>query len=232
MRQISDTSSPAHGLSSAEHITMQLDEHHARIQTVLKAQKPQFIIDMGAGSGRDSIMMDDFMKAVLPGRETHLLSMDADNMRVKDALAAYPKRFTPAFTADQVAHIHHNHKRIAYMCDELPALPRLGNVSNIKADFMLCHAVIMFIPAKDLASSFNRMVNCLANNGTLFLGFSSERPVYYETDQRHSVELVDLLVRDMDGIRVRSLPDLKDSQYDTKPERKFHWHYRIITKTP
>jgi hypothetical protein len=223
------------GMTSDVHSTFQSSDYDRMIQGALIRKSNPVIVDMGASGGRDSIMMHDF--ALQAQLNPLSIAIDSNPNKFHDARRDYEGRFTQVSNFNDVARAHCNGK-ISYLIEEIPyqttGLIRQMTDSRLpktKVDFMLCNAVVMFIPRRDLPKSLKIMADMLSpeREGQMLLGFSTGRPEQYmaKSDQCYSKDEIDDALTSLRGVTVKRLPDLDDV---LQCGRGFPWHYRLVTR--
>ncbi len=242
MTNSSDLASSGMGQTSAIHNSIHWPEYVDMIQRIIAKKQDPVLMDMGAGGGRDAIMMHDFAKA----HDLNPLSIavDMDANKLYDAQREFEGRFEQAANFMQVDQAHRRGK-ISYMVEQLPYLQtalssQLTNpaLPKVKIDFMLCNAVVMFIPKHRVGRSLQHMVDMLSpdRGGQLLLGFSTTRPAEFMhvKDQRYTSEQVDNILgrlKDIDeAIGKYELMDPPSSKHPNG--RGFSWHFRLIKRSP
>jgi hypothetical protein len=222
------------GLSSKEHVNSDESAFHEVLFNFIRDKKNPVIMDMCAGSGRDSVVMHDF--AIAHGLNPFSIAVDCDRNKFEDAQIFFEGRFENAAYLKTCEQIYLNGK-IPYFIDQLPYLTVIDPLRlphTPKVDFMLCNAGIMFVKREQALESIQKMADMLSpeRQGQLLLRFSTQRPEqhYGDGDQRYSEQEIDRIINKLARIqRLETLPSMDDV---IKGGRGFKWHARLITRTP
>jgi SAM-dependent methyltransferase len=131
-----------HGQQTAAHYdTLDPAQLYAGITPFLP-KEPGLILDVGAGSGRDA--------AWLAGLGHRVIAVE------------------PSRTMREYAAHYHQHSHIEWVNDELPALAQIYR-RNYVFDCVFVNAVWMFIPARERARAFRKLVDLLKPGGVLLI---------------------------------------------------------------
>lgn len=146
-RALSHFEREASGLAS-QYDSISFEQVHGAIASYLPAPPAQ-ILDVGAGSGRDA--------------------------RALAALGYEVTAVEPAASFRNIASASPPHPRISWLDDRLPRLASLKSRAGV-FDFILCSAVLMYVPPGDLGQSFTAMGRLLAPNGHLAISVRDPAP--------------------------------------------------------
>ena len=145
-----------HGRDAAtQYETVDPAQLYAGIDAFLR-KEPGLILDVGAGSGRDA--------AWLAARGHRVIAVE------------------PSRTMREYAAQYHQHPHIEWVNDELPALAQIYR-RNYVFDCVFVNAVWMFIPPRERARAFRKLVDLLKPGGVLLItvqlaGADDERGKY------------------------------------------------------
>lgn len=213
--------SPRHGLSTAVHDQIDIDEANVAIYEICQRKAGGVIVDAFSGGGRD---IQKIVK-VLQGNG-RFVAIDADPVRIEDMLAK--DGFAPAKTQRDIEQAFAAAK-IAVICGKFPEYPYgHGDIDlSGKADFVLCRAGIMFVSNPDEALA--AMADMLSPSGVMFLEFSGERndqeKSYGRTYFVHDEGLVQKILQ-QDGLKVNNTYHVPDTA-----GRPFQWFRVVASKS-
>ncbi len=128
-------------LPRAIHARAKFDDIYAPdIQAMIPKQG--VVMDIGTGVGRDAVAIHN-----RGGGRLLVIGIDPDEANYHEAVATYPdNEFVLCRTWDDVAKVQPG-RQIAYLVREVQDLEEPP--SKLKADFINCFAVLMFIPAEE-----------------------------------------------------------------------------------
>lgn len=185
------------------------------------------IVDFGGGIGRDALAFYD-----RAGRQIHAISIDPDPAMLAKAQTQYSGRFDiiAGDDADLLADF-----RPKYLQDTLPALNRLNDIApDLKADFALCNAVLMFLKPEEREASLMAMAEHLAPGGHLVVRFRTvDLKEGMHPISETEIDAVSAKVAFAKSLTVEKLPPAADPSNRKAPDgQPYLWHQRIFTKQP
>lgn len=180
--------------------------------------KQGVFMDIGTGVGRDAVAVHARSKGRLL-----VIGIDPENTAYEQARTQYPdKDIVLCRDWDDVANIKRN-RQIAYLVGDVQNLPEPP--SKLKADFINCAAVLMFVP-EDERNNFLQGLHRLSKPyHDIFLRWRTDelKGQMVAIDERQ-------LVREL--LDTGFFPDIKPDFPDPPPHsRDFYWHDAIITPT-
>jgi trans-aconitate methyltransferase len=208
--------------STALHASVDPLAFYRDVLPMLPTRSGGVIIDVGGGIGRDTLMFADHAKGL------EVYSIDPDPVMWEKAQAHYPGRLVrmeDAVSSDKPV----------FLADSLPYLAELKRLKpSLKADFILCNAVMMFIKPEERQTALNTMASLLKPNGSLVVRFRTEDL----KDGMHPItvdEIDRLCLRTRFGHATRlygteSIPDPAGRTLTNG--RPMMWHQRILIRTP
>jgi len=185
------------------------------------------IIDFGGGIGRDALAFYD-----RAGGKIHVVSVDPDPAMLAKARTQYPGRFdiVASDEADLLADL-----RPKYLQDTLPGLKRLNAVApDMKAEFALCNAVLMFLKPEEREASLAAMAEHLKPGGHLVVRFRTvDLKEGMHPISEAEIDAVSAKVAFAKSLTVETLPPAADPSDRKAPNGdSYLWHQRVFTKQP
>ncbi len=205
-------------------------EAHARyrFEDIYPAIMPEWVahgvvMDIGAGVARDAVAMHERMRT---GTRTKplVIGIDPDEANYHKAVETYPhKDIVLCRDWNDVAGVK-RHRQIAYLIGELQHLP--GPPSKLRADFINCSAVLMFVPQDEQAAFVKALHNFVRRRGDVFLRFRTEMLKEGMT----KVDMPTLIEQCRSaGFNIDKLPDFPDPPPSS---RDFMWHDLLLAPKP
>ncbi len=181
--------------------------------------KQGIIMDIGTGVGRDAVAMHDRAKGNLL-----VIGIDPDEANYRKAVATYPdKDIVLCRDWNDVAHVKRN-SQIAYLVGEVQKLPEPP--SKLKADFINCSAVLMFLPLDEHDVFLKGLQRLTKPYSDIFLRFRTEmlKDSMTKTDPAHlSRQCLNA------GFTIDVMPRFPDPP---PSNRDFKWHDYLMTAIP
>lgn len=218
-----------YGMTTQQHDAMDkkaLDIYFRRVDERLRNYSGGIIVDAFSGGGRDILRAHD----VLHG-QGYFAAIDVDPQKIIDMLAKNKVKFDPYalrfdyVNSDQALTNAFNDNAIACIQGRFPDAP-LGNFAeksdiDLRADFMLCNAGIMFVRPEELKPTLFALSDMLNAGGEMALRFSLDREDKAEAKGKsyfvHGPELVQEILEEA-GLTVTRHADLPDPA-----KRPFAW---------
>ena len=215
-----------HGLSTKAHDQIDVNAYYQRVYKALEKYDGKTVLDIFSGGGRD--IKDMYLQLEGNGK---FIAIDSEAQRLVDMVS---KNFQTALQHGFTYHIVDSQAalddtlgagNIAVIQGVFPATP-LGNKDqksdiDLKADFILCNAGIMFTPPQDLAPTLQAMAGLLKSKGELTLRFSGAREdKKQQTGQSYHVHNVETVqhILETHGLNVTRHDNLDDPN-----GRPFQW---------
>jgi len=178
--------------------------------------KQGVVMDIGTGVGRDAVAMHDRANGRLL-----VVGIDPDEANYHKAVETYPhKDIVLCRDWNDVAKVKRN-RQIAYLVAEVQDIPEPP--SKLKADFVNCSAVLMFVPEPEQESFLQGLHRLVKPYRDVFLRFRTEMLKEGMTE----INLRTLFNRcRMTGFFTDQLPDFPDPPPSS---RDFKWHDRLLT---
>jgi SAM-dependent methyltransferase len=200
---------------------------YSDILHLIPTEPASVIIDFGGGIGRDALAFYD-----RAGGQIHAISIDPDPTMLAKAQTQYPDRFEIIENnyADLLAD---NHPK--YLQDTLPHLPRLNSIApDLKADFALCNAVLMFIKPEEREASLTAMAEHLKPGGHLVVRFRTvDLKEGMHPISEAEIDAISAKVAFAKALTVETLPPAADPSNRKAPDgQPYLWHQRVFTKQP
>lgn len=204
------TRSPG-ALSSAQHAAVDPAAFYADIDALIPLSG--IFIDVGGGAGRDAIWMRD--RAQEPAT---VYNIEPDPQRYEDSLTEYPGRTVLAGEEAGAG-------KIIVVPDDIVSLAVFDRVApGVRGDFVLCSAVMMFIPTEKHEHALRNLFNLTAEGGTAVLRYRTEnlKPGMVKID--HETLENQCRAAGYDVTRTAPLPD---------PLGRDHvWHQLVLRRGP
>lgn len=185
------------------------------------------IIDFGGGIGRDALAFHD-----RAGGQAHVVSIDPDPAMLAKAQTQYPGRFDVVVNDDTGLR---SDNRPKYLQDSLPDLPLFNKIApDLKADFALCNAVLMFIKPEEREASLAAMAEHLQPGGHLVIRFRTvDLKEGMHPISEAEIDAVSAKVAFAKALTVETLPPAADPSNRHAPNGDpYLWHQRVFTKQP
>ena len=137
---------------------------YADILPMVPVRPGSVILDIGGGIGRDALAF------AARGQGLEIYSVDPDPHMWTKAQEHYPDRFV-RLEDGPILPI----TKPAFLEDSLPWLDNLKRLKpDLKADFILCNAVMMFVKPEERQQAINTMAARLSQKGSLVIRFRTE----------------------------------------------------------
>ncbi len=195
---------------------------YADILPMVPVKPGSIILDIGGGIGRDALTL------AARGQDLEVYSIDPDPHMWVKSQDHYPDRFTRLENAFRPAS-----NKPLFLQDSLPWLYNLKRLKpGLKADFILCNAVMMFVRPEDRQQAINTMAAHLSPKGSLVIRFRTEDL----KDGMHPISVAEidrLCLHTRFGHAIRlygtePIPDPADRKLaNGKP---MMWHQRILIR--
>lgn len=190
----------AHQLRSRYESVVFEDIHHGLLPFL--PPSPAAVADIGAGSGRDA---------------RALAALGYDVLAVE-----------PSAAMRRHAGIKGSGKGVVWLDDKLPSLPYAKALGR-RFDFILCSAVLMHLPARDLTDAFKSLGAILAEDGRLAISLRPALPGDPEgLIQDHAMDFI-LLSAAAAGLRM--IAQGRDADRMDRPA-DWHWSVFVQSDTP
>lgn len=184
------------------------------------------ILDFGTGIGRDALAFYD-----RSGGQAIVIAVDPDPAMKAASKTEYPGRFL--YAGEQDGPADPQDRRPLYIEDSLPKLDALrGALPDLKADFALCNAVLMFVRPEDRETSLAAMAERLGPKGSLVLRFRTVdlKPGMHPITQAGIDRAVNAVATDY-NLTARKTKPAADPLGRFAPNGKpYFWHQRILTR--
>jgi SAM-dependent methyltransferase len=175
--------------------------------------KQGVVMDIGTGVGRDAVEMHDRANGRLL-----VIGIDPDEANYAAAVQTYPhKDIVLCRDWDDVAGVKRN-RQIAYLVTEVQNIT--PPPARLRADFINCSAVLMFIPQDEQPDFMGKMHDLVKPYHNVFLR--------HRTDMlKDGMTKIDMKILYNDcyqaSFAIDKLPDFPDSKRD------FSWHDHVLT---
>ncbi|MDD3022080.1 MAG: class I SAM-dependent methyltransferase [Alphaproteobacteria bacterium] len=186
------------------------------VQMLAEIPKQGVAMDIGTGVGRDAVAMHNRVNGRLL-----VVGIDPDESNYYKAVETYPQKdIVLCHDWAAVAAVKRN-RQIAYLVAEVQKLEEPP--SNLKADFINCSAVMMFIP-RDEQQDFLHGLHSLAKPlRDVFLRYRTEMLKNGMTSINQRILFNQCYLA---GFAMRKLPDFPDPPPSS---RDFVWHDYLLT---
>lgn len=214
------------GLPTEAHDKIDVSDYFARIYENVKKYKGGRITDAFCGGGRELVAFHELLQG-----DGKFVGIDADQRRIddmlakNDALAERGIHFTNACSKEEVTQGLLNDD-IVVIRHTFPNPVRNWGLENMRSDYILCSAGIMFIQPSALRETLFQLTSLLNDGGTMDLIFSEERPDQINGENYYIHRPIDIIDHLSDTkLTVKHHPKLEDA-----PGRGFKWSVLEITK--
>ncbi len=180
--------------------------------------KQGVVMDIGTGVGRDAVALHDRANGRLL-----VIGIDPDEANYHKAVETYPdKDIVLCREWADVAKVKRN-RQIAYLVAEVQELDEPP--SKLKADFINCSAVLMFIPEEEQELFLSKLHDMVKPYRDVFLRFRTEEL----KDGMTQIDMRRLFNRcQMTSFFVDVMPRFADPPPSA---RDFDWHDHLLTAT-
>jgi len=154
-------------LPSEQYAAVDFDSFYADILHLIPTQGT--LIDVGGGAGRDALRMSE-----RSGRQATVINIDPDPARWDDSQKLYPEKMVKVQTATEFQKAI-TLKHPVFIQDSIQSLESFYRIApHVKGDFVLCNAVMMFIPDEEQEQALNGLFKITAHDGTVALRYRTE----------------------------------------------------------
>ncbi len=185
-------------------------------QMLAEIPKQGVVMDIGTGVGRDAVAMHDRVNGRLL-----VIGIDPDEANYHKAVETYPhKDIVLCREWADVAAVKRN-RQIAYLVAEVQKLD--APPSKLKADFINCSAVMMFIPPEDQQSFMDHLHALVKPYRDVFFRYRTDM---LKEGMSYLDEKIFLRRCYASAFAIRKLPDFQDPPPSS---RDFKWHDYLLT---
>lgn len=188
-------------------------------QDILHLIPPEGLLyDIGSGVGRDAVLMKDLGRG-----KPDVIAIDPDPDRFADAEKTYPGRFR-LIESWYDANAIHRQQKIPYVVQELQNISEGFNDNSEPqtGDFVLCNAVLMFVPENAQQDFLNGLAQLTGHEKQAVVRYRTEglkdgmRTIDYAQFEKQAAKA------GFESQKTASIPDIAG--------RPFSWHQYILTR--
>ena len=154
-------------LGSDEHAKVRFEDFYSDILHLIPHEG--ILIDAGGGAGRDAVAMQERSNG-----GAMVFSIDPDPARYADSQKIYPGKISLANDWDEAQRINAGHQ-VIFVQDDLQCMDDFNRISNnARGNFVLCNAVMMFIPEEDHQKALNNLRRITLPEGVAVIRYRTE----------------------------------------------------------